>query len=159
VSYFFLIVGSGYFGVMQQPAEMTLVIVAASISLAFLNLEKFERFSGAGFVAELRKNMEVMIDAQTEPVPEDSTRENGVEDVEISDLNKKVLLALKNPRYTWRYTAGIAQEQNIPRNRVQGSLDELSSQGLVVYGKGKKGIIWALSSEGRSLISAKKWEN
>lgn len=44
-----------YFGYMGQTVEMGLAIVAGAVTSAFINLDKFERFSGAGFEAELRK--------------------------------------------------------------------------------------------------------
>lgn len=44
-----------YFGYMGQTVEMGLSIVAGAVAGAFINLDKFERFSGAGFEAELRK--------------------------------------------------------------------------------------------------------
>lgn len=53
-----IIVPSIYFGYIGKPAEMGLAIIAGSIAGAFLNLDKFERFSGAGFEAELKKAVE-----------------------------------------------------------------------------------------------------
>lgn len=98
---------------------------------------------------------------QTEPVPENSAESYDTNEIEIDELSLKILQALRNPKYTWRYTAGITQEIDISRNKVQSALDELSSQGLVVFGKGEngKGLIWALSSEGRALAVAKAREN
>ncbi len=42
------------FGIMKRPAEMGLSIAAIGIALAFANLDRFQRFKGAGFEAELR---------------------------------------------------------------------------------------------------------
>ncbi|CEG25675.1 hypothetical protein [Bacillus sp. B-jedd] len=50
-----IFVPSIYFGYMGQTVEMGLAIVAGAVTSAFINLDKFERFSGAGFEAELRK--------------------------------------------------------------------------------------------------------
>jgi hypothetical protein len=54
------------FGVWERPAEMGLALIAGAIAAAFLNLEKFERFKGAGFEAEMRhvvKEAHVTIEA------------------------------------------------------------------------------------------------
>lgn len=53
-----IIVPAFIFGFMGKSVEMGLEIVAGAIAGAFLNLDKFERFSGAGFEAELRKAVE-----------------------------------------------------------------------------------------------------
>jgi uncharacterized protein (UPF0333 family) len=50
-----IIVPSLYFGYVGKSIEMGLAIVAGSIAGAFLNLDKFESFKGAGFEAELKK--------------------------------------------------------------------------------------------------------
>ena len=42
------------FGVFRMPAEMGLAIASIGLALCFANLEKFSRFKGAGFEAELR---------------------------------------------------------------------------------------------------------
>ncbi|MGD6871244.1 hypothetical protein ACQCU1_03490 [Sutcliffiella horikoshii] len=51
----FLFIPVFYFGYKGQTVEMGLAIVAAGIFGAFLNLDKFKRFSGAGFEAELKQ--------------------------------------------------------------------------------------------------------
>lgn len=43
------------FGVLGKPTEMGLGIVAGAIAAAFLNLDRIERFKGAGFEAEMKK--------------------------------------------------------------------------------------------------------
>lgn len=51
-----LILGpSLYFGYLGKPTEMGLSIVGGAVASAFLNLEKFDRFKGAGFEAEMRR--------------------------------------------------------------------------------------------------------
>jgi len=47
-----------YFGLQSMPVEMGEMIVTGSIFLAFLNLEKFEKFRGAGFEAKLKTTVE-----------------------------------------------------------------------------------------------------
>jgi hypothetical protein len=43
------------FGFMKMPTEMGLALVTGCLLLAFLNLEKFESFKGAGFEATIRR--------------------------------------------------------------------------------------------------------
>jgi len=47
-----------YLGVMGKPTEMGLIIAACSISIAFLNLDRIQKFKGAGFEAEMRQAVE-----------------------------------------------------------------------------------------------------
>lgn len=46
------------FGVMGQPSEMGIIVVAGAIGLAFLNIDKIQRFKGAGFEAEMKRAVE-----------------------------------------------------------------------------------------------------
>lgn len=43
------------FGVQGKPTEMGLIILAGSLSIAFLNIHHIQRFKGAGFEAEMRQ--------------------------------------------------------------------------------------------------------
>jgi Sec7-like guanine-nucleotide exchange factor len=49
-----LVVIPAVFGAFKMPAEMGLAIASIGLALCFANLEKFSRFKGAGFEAELR---------------------------------------------------------------------------------------------------------
>jgi hypothetical protein len=42
------------FGFLKKPKEMIIAVAAIGLALFFANIEKFERFKGAGFEAELR---------------------------------------------------------------------------------------------------------
>lgn len=54
--YIILILGpSMYFGINKMPTEMGIAVVASALVLAFINMEKFEFFKGAGFEAKLRE--------------------------------------------------------------------------------------------------------
>ncbi|MCX7988891.1 MAG: hypothetical protein N2647_05555 [Thermodesulfovibrio sp.] len=51
-----IIVFPGFiFGMLSKPTEMGLAIVAGAISATFFNLDKIQRFKGAGFEAEMKK--------------------------------------------------------------------------------------------------------
>lgn len=45
-------------GVLGKPTEMGLIVVAGAISIAFLNIDRIQRFKGAGFEAEMRQAVE-----------------------------------------------------------------------------------------------------
>ncbi|PKG54058.1 MULTISPECIES: hypothetical protein [Halomonadaceae] len=46
------------FGAFKMPTEMGLAITAIALALAFANLDKFSRFKGGGFEAELKSAVE-----------------------------------------------------------------------------------------------------
>ena len=46
------------FGMMSKPTEMGLIVAAGAIALAFLNIDKIQRFKGAGFEAEMKRAVE-----------------------------------------------------------------------------------------------------
>ena len=46
------------FGYLKQPTEMGLAIVAGAIGACFLNLDRIQRFRGAGFEAEMQRAVE-----------------------------------------------------------------------------------------------------
>ena len=48
-----LVIIPAVFGYLKMPKEMGLSILAIAIALSFNNLEKFSKFKGAGFEAEL----------------------------------------------------------------------------------------------------------
>lgn len=50
--------GAMVMGLLSKPKEMGLFIIAGSIALAFANIDKIQRFKGAGFEAEMRKAVE-----------------------------------------------------------------------------------------------------
>jgi hypothetical protein len=51
-----LIIGlSVVFGLRGEPTEMGIIVLAGAIALSFLNLDKIQRFKGAGFEAEMKK--------------------------------------------------------------------------------------------------------
>ena len=44
-----------YFGFIGKPTEMGIMVVAGSLAVAFLNIDKIQKFKGAGFEAEMKK--------------------------------------------------------------------------------------------------------
>jgi len=52
----FIIMGpSFYFGYIGRPVEMSIAIASGAIAASFLHIDKFSRFKGAGFEAEMKK--------------------------------------------------------------------------------------------------------
>lgn len=43
------------FGIMGKPAEMGIIVVAGAITVAFQNIDKIQKFKGAGFEAEMKR--------------------------------------------------------------------------------------------------------
>ena len=68
-AYLILLVGTMVFGFMGRPAEMGLAIVVSAFALVFADLERFKRFKGAGFEAELKEQVEAIVEKQTELLP------------------------------------------------------------------------------------------
>lgn len=52
---FLVIFPAFYFGYIGKPTEMGIMVIASSITVAFLNIDKIHKFKGAGFEAEMRK--------------------------------------------------------------------------------------------------------
>ena len=50
----FMLIGVVYFGTESKPTEMGLVIVASAIALSFANINRIQKFKGAGFEAEMK---------------------------------------------------------------------------------------------------------
>ncbi|YCI79338.1 hypothetical protein M1D47_12605 [Bacillus sp. R1-10] len=57
-----IIVPAAYFGYEGKEAVMGLAILAGAIAGGFLNIDKFENFSGAGFSAEMKKEVKMAVD-------------------------------------------------------------------------------------------------
>lgn len=58
ISVIIIITPAIIFGFIGKPTEMGLSIVASSIAVAFLYIEKIQRIKGAGFEAEMKKAVE-----------------------------------------------------------------------------------------------------
>lgn len=50
-----IIIPAIFFGYRSQPTEMGIMVVASSIAVAFLNIDKMQKIKGAGFEAEMKK--------------------------------------------------------------------------------------------------------
>ncbi|SEB05015.1 hypothetical protein [Alkalimonas amylolytica] len=74
-----------FFGYRGLATEMGLMIVAGSVFLSFLNLDKFKAFKGAGFSAELKDTLDKASATKVELEELSSKLE-----VQLIELNKKI---------------------------------------------------------------------
>jgi hypothetical protein len=140
---------STVFGFMSMPAEMGLSILAGALGMAFSNIDKISEFSGAGFSAKMKDQLQAVIDKETET--EISIAD--AEDKAINNKEKSVLKALSNPKYTWRTLPGISKEASLPESETWTILITLIKKGLAQTDtKNKTGeMIWSLTQIGRHM--------
>lgn len=153
LSFLVLLIGSLYFGIMKQPAEMGFAILAGAIGLAFSNIDKIQRFKGAGFEAEM-KMVQSIIDKETEPEPTSMSLAQSPPQTNtiLSDGESKIIIALNHPNWTWRYSKTVASETGFEINIVENILNELKDKEFVSETKGANGQIWSLTKLGRNLL-------
>ena len=134
---------SAVFGFMGMPAEMGLAILAGALGLAFSNIDNIAEFGGAGFIAKMKPQIQAVIDKETE-------QEDRTEYTSITDPEKTVIKALRDPRYTWRTLSGISKEVSLTESETWSILVSLIQKGLARTGnKNKTGeMIWSLTQEG-----------
>lgn len=139
-----------YFGYMGQPSEMGLAILAGALGLAFSNIDKLSEFSGAGFSAKIKNQVQAVVEKETETtlLSHDESKAGQASPVEAS-----ILKALSNPKYTWRTLPGISKDANCSESEAWTVLVNLAGNKLVqIANKNKTGeMIWALTTKGRQL--------
>lgn len=147
-----LLVAPCYFGYMAQPMEMGLAILAGALGLAFANLDKMSEFSGAGFSAKMKDQIQAVVEKETESTPPVRTGDQGAR---TSPIDEAILKALSDPKYTWRTLSGISKDANCIESEAWRALVSLVGDELVrVVNKNKTGeMIWALTSKGRQISS------
>ena len=134
---------SSVFGFMGMPAEMGLAILAGALGLAFSNIDNIAEFSGAGFTAKMRTQIQAVIDKETE-------QEDRTEYKSITDPQESIIKALRDPRYTWRTLSGISKEASLTEQEAWSILVSLIQKGLARTGNNNKTgeMIWSLTQEG-----------
>jgi len=145
---------STFFGYTGQPTEMGLAILAGALGLAFGNLEKFSEFSGAGFSAKMKEQVQAVLEKETENTPAIVQANSAL--VQDKTPEFKVLQSLADPKYTWRTLSGISKAAELIDVDTWKYLVQLIQKDLVRVGnKNKTGeMIWALTPEGRQVVSA-----
>lgn len=145
-----LLIGSMALGFMGLPAEMGLAIGAGAIALAFLNLEQIASLKGAGIELVTKEQIQAVIEKETE------SSFFSVEAFGTDENTKKVINALQNPKYTWRYPKGLAKESGLSSEMVATSLQWLVDNQLAKKSKGQVGDIWSLTVKGREVFEHSK---
>lgn len=148
-AYAVLLIGTPIFGFLGKPAEMALVIVASALALAFSDIERFSRIKGAGFEAELKDQIQAVIEKETE-IPS-GAEEQGLSPLaaEVDANTMAVMSALNRAEYTWRYFGGIKKDSKLSAPEVSRALAWLVEHGYARRSQGKHGTIWSLTEEGR----------
>jgi hypothetical protein len=72
------------------------------------------------------------------------------EDIIITDEENKILCTLENPRYKWRTVSGISAETLLSNSTVSGSIEHLSTEGLIITASSTSSIT------GESLYTSKE---
>jgi len=150
-AYVVLLGASSLLGFLGKPTEMGLAIIAGSIGLAFSNIDKIARFKGAGFEAEMREKIEAIVEKETEPEPETVKRTHQIAGYKIDQDTRKVLGALSNPSYTWRYLGGVGEETGLKKDNARSILSWLVANGFAAESKGANGTVWSLTNKGRNI--------
>jgi hypothetical protein len=147
-----LLGGTLLFGVLGQPAEMALSIVAGALSFALVNIEKFSKLKGAGFEAVMRiEQVDAMLEKEIEPRPPLGGDEELTDSHLVDDNTREVMDALQNINYTWRYMGGLREDTGLSTDEISDALDWLISRGYARKSEGKQGEIWSLTNSGRYL--------
>lgn len=141
-----LLIVSSAFGYMSMPTEMGLSVLAGALGLAFSNLDKISEFSGAGFSAKMKDQIQAVVEKETEQ----DTAE--VKPQTLSADNSNVIRALADPKYTWRTLPGICKQTSLSESAAWKVLVSLAKQDLVRVGNNNKTgeMIWALTQTGRT---------
>ena len=150
IAFAILLVGTMVLAFLGKPAEMGLAIVAAAMALVFSDIERFRKIKGAGFEAELREQVQAIVEKETEPLKSEDSDSTSPMGATIDSDTKAVMNALQHPEYTWRYLPGIAEETKLSKSVVSRKLEWLVQNGFARRSVGKHGPIWSLTEEGRS---------
>lgn len=153
ISFVVMLVGSMTFGFLGKPTEMALAIIAGAIAFSFANIDKFSKIKGAGFEAELKEQIEAVVEKETEPELNESGSKFSYEAYGLDEKATPIVLALKNSKFTWRYIGGISKESKASSEKVFEILNWLTSNNLANESKGSKGRIWSLTKKGREVFA------
>lgn len=139
---------SSLLGYIGNTAAMPFSIAAGSIGLIFSNIDKIKWFKGAGVIeAEMFHQMEAVLDKETEP----EAKSDEISKLSLEKNEQDILIALTNPKYTWRYIGGLSQDSGLSRDKVKSALRSLEKQSLVMRSLNTRGVIWAPSRSGRNV--------
>ena len=100
-------------------------------------------------VSSLRSDVDPIILKETELPEADAPLS---EEVLKDEMLQRVIVALGNPNYSWRFESGMAQETRESREQVREVLDRLVSDGYATHSMKQGRDAWALKLSGRQLL-------
>ncbi|TKB23291.1 hypothetical protein FCL47_23320 [Desulfopila sp. IMCC35006] len=68
---------------------------------------------------------------------------------ELNENDQKVINALLNPKYTFRYLGGIAKESGIQKKEALSTLNWLLENNFGKFTEGEHGRLWSLTAKGK----------
>jgi len=149
---FVVLVGSPIgFGIFGKGAEAGLSILACSLALAFIHIDKLKRFKGGGFEAEMKDQIDAMVAAESEPEQDAEPSGVSVEGYGLDPAAQQIVNSLNSSRYTWRSIGGICKESGLSRQTVLRQLQWLEQVGLALKVGTGRGANWGLTKKGREV--------
>lgn len=153
-------VGTFVLGYIGKNIEMGIFAACGGICMAFLKLELFKEFSGAGFTAKLReeinevkRDLEPIKVKETEPEELFNDKHKTVNDIKLDRIQLEALDAIESSRFTFRTVSGIAKEKGFTLPSVKKALKELEKLSLVSEVAGRKAPLWSITTLGKRSIS------
>lgn len=137
------------FGIFGKVAEAGVSALGCSLALAFINLDKFKKFKGGGFEAELKDRVDAMVAAESEPEAEDEISGIAIESYGLGPAAQQVVRVLNNSKYTWRSVGGICEESGLAKKTVLRQLRWLEDAGLALKVGVSGRVNWGLTEKGR----------
>jgi hypothetical protein len=115
-----------YFGFQQWSTEMGLLIVAYSVAIAFLNLDKFDTIKAGNFEAKMKKAQETVDRAQA-TLQDLRTLAAGLAEISLNNLARQNRIIKNDPKFK------IEQ-----RDRITNILKDLKEDEEVIQKSTKK---------------------
>lgn len=129
---------SSIMGFLGLAAEMGIAVAAGALGLSFVNLDKFKKFSGAGFSAEMIENVFEKNQEAADVVNNDEYSKN------VHLIGK----ALIHPKYNWRTLKGIARDIGLSQKEVWSCLMAMYQDNLVKSGNKADGkMVWGATEK------------
>lgn len=158
-AYLLLLLGVPILAYLSKPAEMLALTISSSIALAFVDIDKFKRIKGGGFEAELKEQVEAVIEKETEVDTSLADENASPLQAEVDKSISLVLQALDDPSYTWRYVSGIKKATGLDDDNVAGAVAWLVVNGFARRSQGKHGPIYSLTEQGRHLSIVQSFDD
>lgn len=152
-SFAMLLLGSFYFGCVGSPAEMSLIIVASALGIAFSNIDRIREIKGVGFEAKLIDAIGPIIAKETEMPTEGGLKVTFTPSIYLARTDADILKSLGNSKYTWRTITGVVKDTNYPVSTIRDGLTNLTKLGLAVQSETGTHSSWALTGRGRETFT------